>query len=560
MNPGLAPDRQQKDSWGYGPPPAAFPCPRPPDFPAGRQGARGRPQRRRKDDSWEQPTVTPLWKTRTCNFFLVGKCKKGKSCSYAHGEADYRPSPDFERTSICPAQQTTGRCTRPGCRYAHSYDELRVAPGLLKSKMCNFFMHGVCVVGEACRFAHSQEELLEAKAVTDAATTDVRQVRQQNRRDPRQADAPQDRSMAGMTRSSSVGLQPGGWQHPVVSDCAEWEPRLNESPFSQQPASFAISRRHQASMGNALEPMKVVLDDSWDVDVPDVEEDSWEAVAALEPVASAWRAETDGAKEDFAAGSFKRSASAPRLRSAARAPRGPGAPRDARRAVLVDSSVVDLDGLVMKDTDFDLPSVLSKKVPATAFVKVFAGQGGGEPPSDMLLDIENTEAIAQKWCKGCDNFQSAEALVEIRRRSTVASVAGSAAAGTCSRAEGFGPKIRSSGLVVGGPPKGPPCSRAAPPGAEAKVEAKAAAPQADIGKEFMSWCRMGHNVLCDAPTKACALCSHSSPSSGCGGSDRKTPCAACNCGLRVVQHNTFLTVEEDDPHFPIPEMKRSKSF
>ncbi|CAE8611905.1 unnamed protein product [Polarella glacialis] len=142
----------------------------------------------------------------------------------------------------------------------------------------------------------------------------------------------------------------------------------------------------------------------------------------------------------------------------------------------------------------------------------------------------------------------------------VASVAGSAAAGTCSRAEGFGPKIRSSGLVVGGPPKGPPCSRAAPPGAEAKVEAKAAAPQADIGKEFMSWCRMGHNVLCDAPTKACALCSHSSPSSGCGGSDRKTPCAACNCGLRVVQHNTFLTVEEDDPHFPIPEMKRSKSF
>lgn len=80
-----------------------------------------------------------------------------------------RPSPDFERTSICPLMQNTGKCDRPGCRYAHSQDELRVDPGLLKSKMCSFFMSGVCVVGKACRFAHSQQELEEAKILMQQA-------------------------------------------------------------------------------------------------------------------------------------------------------------------------------------------------------------------------------------------------------------------------------------------------------------------------------------------------------------------------------------------------------
>jgi len=115
--------------------------------------------------SQESPQVSPLWKTRLCSFHKMGACKNGASCSFAHGEQDLFPSPDFERTSVCPVMLRFGQCDRPGCRYAHAGEELRTAPGLLKTKMCSFFQKGDCVVGEACRFAHRVEELYLASEV-----------------------------------------------------------------------------------------------------------------------------------------------------------------------------------------------------------------------------------------------------------------------------------------------------------------------------------------------------------------------------------------------------------
>eukprot|EP00927_Polykrikos_kofoidii_P044344 TRINITY_DN38335_c0_g2_i1.p1 TRINITY_DN38335_c0_g2~~TRINITY_DN38335_c0_g2_i1.p1 ORF type:complete len:690 (+),score=130.72 TRINITY_DN38335_c0_g2_i1:71-2140(+) len=131
-----------------------------------RQGLGARHRRRAKaPQSGEAPTVTPLWKTRMCTFFPNGMCKHGSRCSFAHGEKDMRPSPDFERTSVCPIFLGRGECTRPGCRYAHKSDELRTQQGLLKTKMCSFFLGGHCVVGKACRFAHDPSELQEGLAV-----------------------------------------------------------------------------------------------------------------------------------------------------------------------------------------------------------------------------------------------------------------------------------------------------------------------------------------------------------------------------------------------------------
>eukprot|EP00929_Paragymnodinium_shiwhaense_P022669 TRINITY_DN14422_c0_g1_i1.p1 TRINITY_DN14422_c0_g1~~TRINITY_DN14422_c0_g1_i1.p1 ORF type:complete len:639 (+),score=138.54 TRINITY_DN14422_c0_g1_i1:80-1996(+) len=116
-----------------------------------------------------EPSLSPLYKTRMCQFYLEGLCGKGALCPYAHGEEDLRASPDFERTSVCPVMLGRGQCTRPGCRYAHKSEELRVAPGLLKTKMCSFFLKGLCVVGEACRFAHGEDELREALDVQKKA-------------------------------------------------------------------------------------------------------------------------------------------------------------------------------------------------------------------------------------------------------------------------------------------------------------------------------------------------------------------------------------------------------
>eukprot|EP00434_Breviolum_minutum_P038810 symbB.v1.2.034439.t1/scaffold4446.1/size39512/1 len=62
----------------------------------------------------------------------------------------------------------------------------------------------------------------------------------------------------------------------------------------------------------------------------------------------------------------------------------------------------------------------------------------------------------------------------------------------------------------------------------------------------------------------CLLCQRGASDSGTGCS-RQTmpgePCAACNCGLRVFQHNTFLTVEEEeDEEFSDLPIRRTQSM
>jgi len=113
----------------------------------------------------------PLYKTRLCRHYKVGKCKAGESCSFAHNADDKRGSPDFQNTSLCATLLRDGICERAGCRYAHSQEQLRASPVMLKTKLCTFFFEGECVVAGACRFAHSMEELQEAAQVQS-----VRQV------------------------------------------------------------------------------------------------------------------------------------------------------------------------------------------------------------------------------------------------------------------------------------------------------------------------------------------------------------------------------------------------
>lgn len=132
--------------------------------PARNNGCRGAGKGRQQPKE-DAPDVNPLYKTRLCNFYMEGACQKGSRCSFAHGHDDLRDSPDFSRTSVCPALLNIGECRKPDCRYAHNAAELRVASGLLKTKMCSFHLSGLCIVGEACRFAHTAEELQEALEV-----------------------------------------------------------------------------------------------------------------------------------------------------------------------------------------------------------------------------------------------------------------------------------------------------------------------------------------------------------------------------------------------------------
>lgn len=145
------------------------PVPVPPSGPGKPRRQRGprEPQRAK----FVPAPLSPLYKTRLCAFFAVGACRAGPLCGYAHGEADVRPSPNFECTSICPSLLRSGVCGREDtCRYAHRSSDLKASPVMFKTKFCSFhFEGGGCIVGDACRFAHSAEELREASAVQNDA-------------------------------------------------------------------------------------------------------------------------------------------------------------------------------------------------------------------------------------------------------------------------------------------------------------------------------------------------------------------------------------------------------
>lgn len=64
-------------------------------------------------------------KTRMCRFFVLGKCGRGRDCSFAHGAEEIVATPDLGRTKICPAILRDGRCDNSRCNFAHSKGELR---------------------------------------------------------------------------------------------------------------------------------------------------------------------------------------------------------------------------------------------------------------------------------------------------------------------------------------------------------------------------------------------------------------------------------------------------
>jgi len=75
-----------------------------------------------------------LDKTKLCKFFLKGQCRRGSTCTFAHGRRQLRPQPDLFRTQLCIDFVNGGSCSfGASCRYAHNSEELRV-PDLKASK------------------------------------------------------------------------------------------------------------------------------------------------------------------------------------------------------------------------------------------------------------------------------------------------------------------------------------------------------------------------------------------------------------------------------------------
>lgn len=68
-------------------------------------------------------------KTRLCNFFQNGHCRRNSQCSFAHGEEELTERPSFSRTKMCRYVVDGGVCRMMHCDFAHSRAELR-QPGI----------------------------------------------------------------------------------------------------------------------------------------------------------------------------------------------------------------------------------------------------------------------------------------------------------------------------------------------------------------------------------------------------------------------------------------------
>lgn len=128
------------------------------------------------------------FKTRICWHYIRGRCYKGATCSFAHGEEELRaPGPPTNRTPALgvdsPLYKTRlckhfrdGTCaTGDACSFAHGEAELRDPPppavgpdgqpvngpgtAAYKTRLCKHFVAGLCNKGAACSFAHGRDEL-----------------------------------------------------------------------------------------------------------------------------------------------------------------------------------------------------------------------------------------------------------------------------------------------------------------------------------------------------------------------------------------------------------------
>eukprot|EP00425_Heterocapsa_triquetra_P046266 CAMPEP_0195070960 /NCGR_PEP_ID=MMETSP0448-20130528/14889_1 /TAXON_ID=66468 /ORGANISM="Heterocapsa triquestra, Strain CCMP 448" /LENGTH=239 /DNA_ID=CAMNT_0040102741 /DNA_START=106 /DNA_END=825 /DNA_ORIENTATION=- len=67
-----------------------------------------------------------LFKTTPCSFFEKGCCKKGESCSFAHGDVDRKLRPDLTKTVMCTSWSRRQACKAgANCKFAHGPDDLR---------------------------------------------------------------------------------------------------------------------------------------------------------------------------------------------------------------------------------------------------------------------------------------------------------------------------------------------------------------------------------------------------------------------------------------------------
>jgi len=493
-----------------------------------RQEMRGPSTRRFPQEARESeaPEVSPLYKTRLCNFFVQGCCKEGNHCTFAHGEHDLRASPDFERTSVCPSMLRDGHCDRPDCRYAHAKEELRADGRVLKTRFCSFFLNGGCVVGEACRFAHSIAELQEAETL-DAQRKDMKvgkiMMREQRRaafaagkfdQSPPATLQHRPNTPAGAHLVPVVPMMDGQWVHGLI---------LAAPPAAQTTPGFA-------GTGGVPPPMPQHVP----VSAPPVMPSTLgEAVVPPMP--------QPVPVPPLAATFTNRGLEAPEMDC-----QDPSVDQTYPPVVKpVEEEKVEAEVEEEKVEEEEVDKVEEEEAE-----KVEEEKAEEEKAEEEKAHEEKMETRPLSHLPVIPDSQTKIAVVKIRPDLDIED--SMILFSSCPKIE----KIASEEVLV-------PRRQGKKP--RSQTTAEGAVKLVDTGcfdsPGVVSSCRScpakasGSSRKCDTfecptPFADCSLCSRAD---GCP----VRPCAACNCGLRVLTQNTFLTLTEDSPREP---KQRSKSL
>nr|PIM04057.1 zinc finger (CCCH type) motif-containing protein [Toxoplasma gondii COUG] len=99
-------------------------------------------------------------KTQMCQHVTTGRCRMGELCRYAHSEAELRPAPQLDKTTMCASVKAGKLCPRgDACTFAHSRGELRQTINHYKTNMCRNWLSGRCTKSNTCNHAHGEQEL-----------------------------------------------------------------------------------------------------------------------------------------------------------------------------------------------------------------------------------------------------------------------------------------------------------------------------------------------------------------------------------------------------------------
>eukprot|EP00930_Biecheleria_cincta_P073717 TRINITY_DN61005_c0_g1_i1.p1 TRINITY_DN61005_c0_g1~~TRINITY_DN61005_c0_g1_i1.p1 ORF type:complete len:281 (-),score=59.06 TRINITY_DN61005_c0_g1_i1:228-1070(-) len=73
--------------------------------------------------------------TKLCKFHVVGACKRGTSCSFAHSVSEINAKPDFTKTRLCVVFMQSLHCPKGSdCEFAHSKGEMKDAAASRRAK------------------------------------------------------------------------------------------------------------------------------------------------------------------------------------------------------------------------------------------------------------------------------------------------------------------------------------------------------------------------------------------------------------------------------------------